>query len=394
MEQFVSGLHARPHSTEFDPALLAYEFDYGGKITAHVASLQAWPVTGVDLSVWQGDVDFSILASKAQFVVLRYAYGNTYVDPRLDQYYKGASDNKMAVMGYHYVKPDKSWDTHAKTMASLLANYPALFAWMDAEESGGLGKTALESWYYKYLYNGLAPRIGYRAGVYTSPGFWNANLPRTNWAKLHKIWNAHWTSLSQPILPYDWIDINNPRTWTLWQWSSKGPGKEYGVSSTYIDLNRYNGTAQQFNNEFSGAIVIPPPESGLRYRVLPAKLNVRSGPGTAYADIGDLFAGDVISVKNVGGTDSWIEFEPGKWACFQLSSRVYLKRIADLSFEVDTDVLNVRAGPGVAYADIGDLYRGTVIKAIGVGGANSWIEFEPGRWACVQLGKDSYMVRV
>jgi hypothetical protein len=35
--------------------------------------------------------------------------------------------------------------------------------------------------------------------------------------------------------------------WRFWQWSNQGDGREYGASSTYIDLNYFNGTAAQLD---------------------------------------------------------------------------------------------------------------------------------------------------
>lgn len=54
----------------------------------------------------------------------------------------------------------------------------------------------------------------------------------------------------------------------------------------------------------------PPPAPGddasqeeyvTRYRVVASKLNIRSGPGTEYADLGDLFAGEMITPVDITG---------------------------------------------------------------------------------------------
>jgi uncharacterized protein YgiM (DUF1202 family) len=38
-----------------------------------------------------------------------------------------------------------------------------------------------------------------------------------------------------------------------------------------------------------------------RYRVVASKLNIRSGPGTEYSDLGDLFAGEMITPVDITG---------------------------------------------------------------------------------------------
>jgi hypothetical protein len=38
--------------------------------------------------------------------------------------------------------------------------------------------------------------------------------------------------------------------WTLWQFTDKAPGNEFGVKSAKVDLDFYNGTIDNFNAEY------------------------------------------------------------------------------------------------------------------------------------------------
>ncbi|MCX7609730.1 MAG: M23 family metallopeptidase [Anaerolineales bacterium] len=51
-----------------------------------------------------------------------------------------------------------------------------------------------------------------------------------------------------------------------------------------------------------------------------------------------------------------------------------------LEFEVDTELLNVRNGPGIEYSILERLSRGTVISAKKLFSRSVWVEFEPGKW--------------
>lgn len=53
--------------------------------------------------------------------------------------------------------------------------------------------------------------------------------------------------------------------------------------------------------------------------------------------------------------------------------------------------LNVRAGPGLTYADIGNLNTGAVIGVRNVAGPNAWVEFESGKFAMVANGATRYL---
>lgn len=208
-QTFVEGVHARPYSAQATD--VPAEWDYGGVITAALDT-PTWPVVGLDLSYWNGAVDFKKVKERAQFVILRYLYGNAGTDARLAEYHAGATDEGLAIMGYGYLTPDKSWQKHADSFLELLRKYPAVKAWGDIEETGGLGKSALESWLYKYftrLGAGLASLTpGQEAGGYTSPGFLNAAINQTNWLKNLDLWCATWTSGPAPIIPAEWGAIN------------------------------------------------------------------------------------------------------------------------------------------------------------------------------------------
>lgn len=73
----------------------------------------------------------------------------------------------------------------------------------------------------------------------------------------------------------------------------------------------------------------PPPtpvEPGLHFRVTAPVLNIRSGPGTQYADIGDLYEGQILTAQNIAAIgEAWVEFEPGKWAALKAGGKQYLE---------------------------------------------------------------------
>lgn len=62
----------------------------------------------------------------------------------------------------------------------------------------------------------------------------------------------------------------------------------------------------------------------LKMRVGVPVLNVRSGPGRQYADLGDLHGNQVVDVYNVAGAEAWVEIAPGKWACAYQGHEQYL----------------------------------------------------------------------
>ena len=65
---------------------------------------------GIDISQWQGKVDFAKVKTQIDFAILREGYRKT-VDPRFFEYVKGCMDNGILIHGvYHFLYPLNSKD--------------------------------------------------------------------------------------------------------------------------------------------------------------------------------------------------------------------------------------------------------------------------------------------
>lgn len=296
-----------------------------------------WEVRGVDLSYWQGEVDFDRLALAADFVIIRAGYGNDYFDPRMAEYVQGSAERNIPWGLYWYVKPGKDFRKHAQNFWNIWkSNGGQIYPTFDVEESGGLDKIGLESWLKKMydLFNILAGRKYGNEMTYTSAGFLDRAMGLTNWLKRTQLWVAHWTTAPQPILPREWGVPGY--TWEIWQWSSTGKGSDYGVSSRFVDLNRYNGTRAEFEAEFGVILPEPPGEDEMRFRAIAQPhLNVRAGPGTNYADVGDMAPGTEFAILDVQAgypsCSTWIQVKggqyDGKWVCLTLNGTYYAEKM-------------------------------------------------------------------
>lgn len=279
-------INSRPFSKQLRADYTPVSDRFRNKICSALSlTTQTYEVVGIDVSVWQGLMDWSIAKDKVHFAFLRAGYGNTYIDPQLSNNVLGCMDNDIPYGMYWYLKPDKNWKLQAESFANVYSGQLPPVA--DVEESGGLGKTELESFVVKFI-GRFKELTNKDVMIYTSPNFWNTYMPRTNWAKNYLLWNAHWTTADEPILPYDWVKINNPKTWEFWQYSAKGDGSMYGAQSRNIDLNRYRYSISQFNATY-GTNIKPlpgdedPPMTEIivhKGKVLAGALRIREQPNT------------------------------------------------------------------------------------------------------------------
>jgi GH25 family lysozyme M1 (1,4-beta-N-acetylmuramidase) len=75
---------------------------------ASVASVPAgYPVRGIDVSSWQGNVDWNqVAAAGASFAYAKATEGTSYVNPYFDGQYKGAKRAGLYAGAYVFARPD------------------------------------------------------------------------------------------------------------------------------------------------------------------------------------------------------------------------------------------------------------------------------------------------
>ena len=65
--------------------------------------------------------------------------------------------------------------------------------------------------------------------------------------------------------------------------------------------------------------------------------------------------------------------------------------IPDFDFEVSTNLLNVRSGPGINYPKVAVLEKGDTIKGKHLHSQGVWIEFEDGKWCAMSFAGYQYL---
>jgi GH25 family lysozyme M1 (1,4-beta-N-acetylmuramidase) len=267
-------------------------------------------VPGLDVSRWQGQMDWrEVAAAGFRYAFIRASIGDTYTDPRFYANWDGAREAGLLVSAYHVMAPKASSAVQMAYFFDILDDrIPDLPLVLDVEREDGVAPAAITRCVRECLRE-VEGRENRRPIIYTARWAWNRLvLPAPEWSS-YDLWVASYTS--EPLLPRDWS------SWRFWQYSEAGRVPGSGSRST--DLNWFAGSYEDLL-DYAGKAREEPAEPQVlwRARVVIPKLNVRSGPGRRFKDIGDLHEGDVIEVLTLTGRDVWFEFEPGKWAAFSL----------------------------------------------------------------------------
>lgn len=151
------------------------------------------------------------------------------------------------------------------------------------------------------------------AVIYTSPGFWNANVaPNWIWEMPYDLWVAHW-GVPAPTIPQKWTN------WVLWQYTTtlRIPGID-----SYEDGNRARDTLDLYEYFGNGNPVPPPPPTTneLLMECIQEGLRVRVAPNTSARVVRELEYGDILHVIEIHGNDAWAQIGEDEYANIKLSA--------------------------------------------------------------------------
>lgn len=255
-------------------------------------------VWGVDISHWDGNVTLSVTASVgASFVFIKGLDGTLQTKYYVDNRQRAiAAGLKHAPYQWLYRNANVSCTAQAQAMKNLLDKYPTVLPpVIDFEWTYWGGAQSNPSWADLDIYVTELLRLNVRKPLlYTAAGYANmfGQIPAALKDKFAGLWIANY-GVSSPALPYGFVG------WDFWQFSSSGDALVYApndVGKKEVDLNY--AVSRQRLDELAGI----PPQGGLMYgKVNTAALNIRSGPGASYEDIGDLVSGDIVTASEIIG---------------------------------------------------------------------------------------------
>jgi len=274
-------------------------------------------VPGIDVSRWQGEINWSRVGGAGyRFAVMRATIGNYYTDPRFYVNWDGAREAGLLISAYHVVAPEKPADSQMDRFFDVLdgrsGDLPLV---LDVELSRDVSPENITA-SVQTCAEWIQSEDGRNPVIYTARWFWDRNLlSEPDWAQ-YDLWVAHY-GVDTPSLPCGWDE------WTIWQYSDHGQVPGIGAAT---DLNWFNGDYEELLDYAEGELDMGTmPLAGLKARVTVESLTVRSGPGMNYGAVGELAEGDLVNVVSLSGDDIWVQVEPGKWAPFRSRGTRYME---------------------------------------------------------------------
>lgn len=339
----------------------------------------------LDLSVWDGEIDWDILATLVAAVIMRAGYG-IQKDERFEEYYAGATRTGIPKIVYQYPIDQRGLNEQLDAFAT----------WIDGKVLDGgiecdvekppantghtLSKSMVEGWLA-----GADRRFNTVAGIYTSKSKWH-EIMLDSIAHGHRPLHVANYDVLKPLMPTGWDD------WAIWQYTDEG--KIAGIDA-FVDLNHYN-TAEMLKmqpvnitatelKKTIGKLVTTNTTQDLAVRLFPVtgKILRWLRPGTVL---------EYMEYRNGWyciGFDEWIS---GVWAevteeypIFPATPPVVIPDDPNKNWlfeaEVNTtyDYLPIRSGPGMTFKELSQLTNGSMIKVYEAN-KDRWYRIGNGQW--------------
>ncbi|MCR1952035.1 LysM peptidoglycan-binding domain-containing protein [Clostridium sp. DSM 100503] len=185
-------------------------------------SISAGKYKGIDISSWQGEVNFNQVSnSGVKVVYIKATEGDYYLNPRADEYYSGAKSNNMLIGFYHFFRPR----VDAKTQANYFSSYVKGKSFncrlaLDIEVADGYGASELSSMCVTFLEE-VKRLTGRDVVVYTYTHFARTNL--TSSLAKYPLWIANY-------------DVTTPGDNPIW---NRWVGFQYSETGTVPGISGY-----------------------------------------------------------------------------------------------------------------------------------------------------------
>ncbi|GAA2833029.1 lysozyme [Crossiella cryophila] len=237
-----SGLpaHAEPGNHAMGSQIAKHE----GRSARPATFDAAASVPGMDVSSWQGNVDWArAWANGARFAYVKATESTTYRNPYFNQQYGGSYNVGMIRGAYHFAAPNLTsgatqanyfvdngggWSPDGKTLPGLL---DIEYNPYGGDTCYGIGQRAMVTWISDFV-NTYRSRTGRWPVIYTATNWWNqctGNL--ADYSQVSPLFIANYSGSPGP-LPQRWLYH------TIWQHADSGvfPGDQDLFNGTYDRL--------------------------------------------------------------------------------------------------------------------------------------------------------------
>jgi lysozyme len=205
-------------------------------------SKEKYPVRGIDVSEYQGEIDWQILSGQdIAFAFIKATEGSQDTDPRFAYNWEHAAETNIRIGAYHFFSFSSPGKDQASNFITVVNKADGMLPpVVDIELYGSFKRSPKSVDEVLPELNDLVNAL--EEAYHAKPIFYATKA-------VYDLYIADKYS-EYPL----WIRSvhANPsvKGWTFWQYSDRSKLPGYNGKEPYIDMNLYNGTMEEFGNAF------------------------------------------------------------------------------------------------------------------------------------------------
>lgn len=215
---------------------------YQRKIIINHPSEEEYPIRGVDVSYYQGEIDWQVLAEEnIAFAFIKATEGSSHIDTKFRENWERAGETGLKRGAYHFFSFESSGKAQAEHFISVVPKTAGdLSPVVDIEFYGnrfndrpGASETRTE---LKALLDILEDHYGIKPVIYATESSYSAYI-RGHFDD-YPLWirNVYFSP-----------NMGMPGKWTFWQYDSESKLQGYSGEEEHIDLNVFYGSEKDWD---------------------------------------------------------------------------------------------------------------------------------------------------
>lgn len=216
---------------------------YNGIIWINTPSKKNFPVRGVDISSYQGNIDWKKLEQQGvSFAFIKATEGSGFTDEYFADNYRNSAETSIRIGAYHFFSFDSSGKTQAENFIKTVEKREGMLPpVIDVEYYNGNGSNPPDENKARQNLSELIAILKKHYGM--NPIIYATDVTYNRYIKNHFTENDIWirSIFTKAKLP-------DNRNWTFWQYCNRGRLDGYDGVEKFIDLNVFNGTPSEFEN--------------------------------------------------------------------------------------------------------------------------------------------------
>lgn len=217
---------------------------WNGVIHLNHPSNKKYPIRGVDVSSYQGEIDWKTLSKQdIDFAYIKATEGSTHIDPHFMDNLQNAQKTDLKVGAYHFFSFDSSGNKQAKHFCEVVpAVSEMLPPVVDVEYYGKYSEKSKLSvrkirLQLHHFIDKIQAYYGKTPIIYATEESYDRFIAGD--FEENPLWiRSVYSGVAKDI------------DWTFWQFSNRHVLSGYKGDERFIDMNVYNGAAEEFRKQF------------------------------------------------------------------------------------------------------------------------------------------------